>query len=144
MQFHRFENYGLFTWHHFSTKHGKLPIQKWTMVFENNTLSSRHTAWFSAVPDERLASWNNHGDFWFATIVSRCRSFIWDSRKSCSVSRALLSLCKLRKHEFVKTVRSCAYILRVQSIGIWHNRCVVFLYKVTLPSTGLACIMQHF
>ncbi len=29
------------------------------------------------------------GDFWLATIVSRCQSFIWDSRESCSVFRAL-------------------------------------------------------
>ncbi len=46
------------------------------------------TAWFSAVPDERLASWSNRGDFWLATIASRCQSFIWDSRISCSVFRA--------------------------------------------------------
>ncbi len=46
------------------------------------------TAWFWAVPDERLASWSNRGDFWLATIVSRCQSFVWDSRKSCSVFRA--------------------------------------------------------
>ncbi len=24
------------------------------------------------------------------------------------------------------------------------NMCVVFLYKVTSPTTGLACIIQHF
>ncbi len=43
-------------------------------------VSPRHTARFSAVPDERLASWNNRGNFWFAKIISRCQSFVGDSR----------------------------------------------------------------
>ncbi len=53
------------------------------------TLSPKNTARFSAVPDERLASWNNRGQSEITEIVSWCQSFIWDSRKSCSVSRAL-------------------------------------------------------
>ncbi len=53
------------------------------------TLSPKNTARFSAVPDERLASWNNRGQSEITEIVSWCQSFVWDSRKSCSVSRAL-------------------------------------------------------
>ncbi len=52
-------------------------------------LSPKHTAWLLAVPDERLASWNNRGESEIAAIASRCQSFVWDSRKSCSVFRAL-------------------------------------------------------
>ncbi len=45
------------------------------------------------------------------------------------------SQCKLQKCEIVKMVLSCACILFV---------CIVFLYKVTLPTIGLACVIQHF
>ncbi len=50
----------------------------------------------------------------------------------------LLPLCKLWKCKFVKTVTSCSCILCVHSIDM-HT----FLYKVTLPTTDLACIVQH-
>ncbi len=54
----------------------------------------------------------------------------------------LLSLCKLQKCEFVKTVTSCAHV--TSSVYKYVCRHVVFLYKVTSPTTGLACIIQHF
>ncbi len=53
----------------------------------------------------------------------------------------LSSPCKLQKRKFVfkKTVTLCACILRVQSISLRE-----FLYKLTLPTTDLAWIIQHF
>ncbi len=45
------------------------------------------------------------------------------------------NLCKLQKHEFVKTVTLCTCILRVQSIGMQVRS---IFYKVSLPTTGLA------
>ncbi len=59
-------------------------------------------------------------------------------------NNTILVLSKLQKHNFVKPVTSCARALLVQSIGMCA---VVFLYKVTLPTTGLGCIIQdvcHF
>ncbi len=48
---------------------------------------------------------------------------------------SLSSQCKLKKSHFVNAVTSCACVLLVL---------VVFLSKVTSPTTGLACIIQRF
>ncbi len=42
-------------------------------------LKPKHTARFSAVADERLASWNNRGQSEIAAIVSRCQSVFLSS-----------------------------------------------------------------
>ncbi len=39
---------------------------------------------------------------------------------------------------YKNTVMSCTWLLRIQSIGMCE-----FLYDVTSPTTGLACIIQH-
>ncbi len=46
-----------------------------------------------------------------------------------------------KKSKFVKTVISCVFILCIQSICMCGS---MFIYKVTSPSAGLACIMQRF
>ncbi len=96
-----------------------------------------------AVPDKKLASWSNHGDFWLATIVSRCQSFTWDRQKPCSVFRAnrlnnnirtlftdcddmfpvistvTLSRFSLTLH-FRKLVKAAAWVFLMQRLREWQ------------------------
>ncbi len=102
-------------------------------------LSPRHTVRFLAVPDERLASWNNRGESDIYTVVSRCQSFIWNSQNH--------AVCLGLKGEYIFSSFSILYkFFFLQEILHFHNITMLLIKlstAINIPEFLLVYLKNH-
>lgn len=59
-------------------------------------------------------------------------------------SRAVCINPTLFKQNCLMLLPSCLFVFSALQMNVYVHRIIVFVYKVTLATTGLACIIQQF